>query len=68
MDAENHRNLMALCPMDGEDRLHMFLDFASRKDRRDVPDPYYDGRFDTVYDMIEDAAAGLLADIRAKHL
>lgn len=68
MDAENHRNLMSICPLDSEPRLHMFLDFASRQDRRDVPDPYYDGRFDIVYDMIEDAAAGLLADIRAKHL
>ena len=67
MDDENHRNLMAICPLDDEDRLHMFLDFASNVDRREVPDPYYDGNFDAVYDMIEDAAKGLLADIRAKH-
>lgn len=68
MDSENHRNLMAICPPEGEERLHMFLDFAANVDRRDVPDPYYDGRFDAVYDMIEDAAGGLLADIRTKHL
>ena len=68
MDTENHRNLMAICPPDSEERLHMFLDFAPQVGRRDVPDPYYDGRFDTVYDMIEAAAEGLLADIRAKHL
>jgi len=68
MDSENHRNLMAICPMDGESRLHMFLDFAPSVDRRDVPDPYYDGNFDAVYNMIETAAHGLLADIRTKHL
>jgi len=68
MDTENHRNLMAICPAGGEHRLHLFLDFASNPGRRDVPDPYYDGRFDAVFDLIEDAAKGLLADIRAKHL
>lgn len=68
MDSENHRNLLAICPLDSETKLHMCLDFAPNVDRRDVPDPYYDGGFDSVYDMLEDAAQGLLADIRAKHL
>lgn len=68
MDLENHRNLRAICPLSDEDRLHMFLDFAPNVDRHEVPDPYYDNNFDAVYDMIEDAAQGLLADIRTKHL
>lgn len=68
MDTENHRNLEDICPLDSEDRLHMFLDFAPSVGLRDVPDPYYGGGFDTVYDMVEVAAKGLLADIRAKHL
>lgn len=68
MDAENHRNLLAICPPDSEDKLHLFLDFAPNVERREVPDPYYDGNFDAVYTMIEDAAQGLLADIRTKHL
>lgn len=68
MDSENYRNLSAICPMGREDKLRMYLDFASDTTRRDVPDPYYDGSFDSVYDMIEDAANGLLSDIRAKHL
>jgi len=68
MDSENHRNLQGICPMESEDKLHMFLDFAPNVSLRDVPDPYYSGGFDTVYDMIDDAAKGLLADIRAKQL
>lgn len=68
MDSENHRNLLAICPMDSEHKLHMCLDFAKNVGRKDVPDPYYEGGFDRVYDMIEDAAHGLLADIRANHL
>lgn len=68
MDGENHRNLMAICPDGREDKLRMCLDFAANAERREVPDPYYEGGFDRVYDMIEDAAQGLLADIRANHL
>ena len=68
MDTENHHNLSAICPLGAEDRLHMFLGFAPSVGLRDVPDPYYGGGFDTVYDMIEVAAQGLPADIRNKQL
>lgn len=68
MDRSNHQNLLSICPLDMEQRLSMFLDFAPDVGRREVPDPYYEGGFDSVYDMIEQAAQGLLADIRAKHL
>ncbi len=70
MDQENHRDLSGLCPAGGEDRLHKFLQFAPGLDIADVPDPYYggDGGFDAVLDLIEAASAGLLDDIRAKHL
>jgi len=68
MDRSNHQNLMNICPMDLEDRLAMFLDYAPNVDRREVPDPYYEGGFDRVYEMIEQAAQGLLDDIREKHL
>jgi len=68
MDSENYRNLLSICPADGTDKLHMFLDFAPHLNRQDVPDPYYEGGFDLVYDMIEEAAKGLLADIQDKHL
>ena len=68
MDRSNQQNLLSICPMDLEERLSMCLDFAPNVERREVPDPYYEGGFDSVYDMIEQAAQGLLADIRAKHL
>jgi protein-tyrosine phosphatase len=36
---------------------------------REVPDPYYGGAngFERVLDMVEDAAQGLLEEIRQKH-
>lgn len=68
MDRSNHQNLLSICPLGAEDRLGMFLAFAPDLGRREVPDPYYEGGFDGVYDMIVEAAQGLLADIRTKHL
>ncbi len=46
-------------------RLFRLLDFAAGYPRvQDVPDPYYTGNFDYVYDLVEDGCRGLLAEIR----
>lgn len=65
MDEENLANLRRL---PGSARVRLFLDFASTTSMREVPDPYYGGLggFDRVYDLLEDAAQGLLADIRQR--
>jgi protein-tyrosine phosphatase len=70
MDGENLANLTVLCPPGREGRLGRLLDFAPGAGRRDVPDPYYGGAdgFERVLDLVEAGAAGLLADIRARHL
>ncbi|MFQ5435560.1 MAG: low molecular weight protein-tyrosine-phosphatase, partial [Anaerolineae bacterium] len=44
-------------------RLHRLLDFASQATTRDVPDPYYTGDFETVYQLVLDGCQGLLAHI-----
>jgi protein-tyrosine phosphatase len=46
------------------DRLYRLLDFASHNSVKDVPDPYYNGRFGYVYELVEDGCIGLLAKIR----
>lgn len=48
-------------------RLYRLLDFSAQRDTRDVPDPYYTGGFDYVYDLVRDGTAGLLARIREEH-
>lgn len=68
MDSANYRDLQRICPSGQDHKLKMFLDYAPNVGRRDVPDPYYEGGFDSVYDMIEDAARGLLDEIKAEHL
>lgn len=70
MDSQNLDDLSRMCPKGSEDRLKKFLEFAPQLGISDVPDPYYGGDrgFDDVFDMIEAASAGLLADIREKYL
>lgn len=69
MDSDNYEILAAGCPSGLESRLRLFLDFAPDLEIREVPDPYYGGAsgFERVLDMIEQASAGLLAEIRQQH-
>lgn len=45
-------------------RLYRLLDFAQETNERDVPDAYYTGNFERVYELIEDGTRGLLAAVR----
>jgi protein-tyrosine phosphatase len=45
-------------------RLHRLLEFATQTRERNVPDPYYSGGFDYVYELVVDGCRGLLATIR----
>lgn len=66
MDAKNRGKLLRLCPPGKEDRVKLLLEFAPGITRRDIPDPYggsEDG-FETVLDLIETAALGLLDHLR----
>ena len=44
-------------------QLARLLDFAPNVPTRDVPDPYYDGRFAEVYTLVEQGCQGLLEHI-----
>src|SRR5215213_360666 len=47
-------------------QLARLLDFAPNASTRDVPDPYYDGRFAEVYTLVEQGCHGLLEHIVAE--
>lgn len=70
MDTPNMSHLRYECPEEERHRLHMFLRFGARYEVEEVPDPYYGGDrgFDYVFDLVEDAAEGLLGHIREHHL
>lgn len=69
MDQANLAALQELCPPGAESRLHLFMDFAADYPEQEVPDPYYGGAtgFERVFDMVDEAAQGLLAEIRRRH-
>lgn len=66
MDRENFNDLIDICPAGHEARVRLFMEFAPNWPENEVPDPYFGGvsGFDRVLDMIEDAARGLLNEIR----
>lgn len=69
MDRGHHAQLLALCPPDRRDRIRLFMSFAAGAGPVDVPDPYYgDDGFDTVFEMIERGAQGLLDHLRRSDL
>lgn len=68
MDASNRRNLVAMAPNEElASKVHLFRDFDPKSPRgSDVPDPYYGGDdgFETVLDICDAAARGLLERVR----
>jgi len=68
MDRENYDNLLAMSPKGHVHKVQLFMSYAADRLEDEVPDPYYggDSGFDRVLDMIEEAAAGLLQDIRQR--
>lgn len=68
MDRQNAANLRALCPRGQEHKIRLLLEFARERLGQEIPDPYPgpDELFDRVGDMIEEAAQGLLEEIRRR--
>lgn len=61
MSMENIRDLRSR--FGPHPRLHRLLDF-SRREVEDVPDPYYEGNFEYVYELVDDGCRGLLKFIQ----
>lgn len=71
MDRDNHANLERLAPSEAaRAKIHLFRDFdPASPEGAAVPDPYYGGAdgFDEVFDLVEAAARGLLAQLIEAH-
>jgi protein-tyrosine phosphatase len=68
MDHSNLDNLQRLASPEQLPRIKLFMDYAKNFDDDEVPDPYYGlgHGFDIVLDMVEDAARGLVGEIKRK--
>ena len=68
MDNSNIADMLAIRPEGSDTEARLMLEFSRRFNQAQVPDPYFgeDG-FEQVYELIEDAAQGLLDSIREQH-
>lgn len=69
MDADNHRDLLALAP-ESKSHIRMFGDYLDDNWPKDVPDPYYgeqDG-FDEVLDMLEEGCPLILQTLMGESI
>lgn len=62
LDAANMRDIRYR--FGDQPRLALLMSYAENSDVMDVPDPYYERNFETVYELIEDGCQGLLAAVR----
>jgi len=63
MDDSNIGNLAAVAPADHQAEVRKLLEFTKSGRGGDVPDPYYTGNFDEVYEMVEEGCERILAYI-----
>lgn len=66
MDDDNLETVNAVSRGASRAKIARLLDYAPHAGRLDVPDPYYDGRFDLVYDLVRLGSECLLSTIRAE--
>lgn len=66
MDQSNLRDVLSLA-RDDQDRnkVKMILNYTHPGENRKVPDPYYEGGFDYVYDLIEEAVEHMYRELYA---
>lgn len=61
MDASNYQNVLRLMTTDEQrTKLEMLLNMSHPNENRVVPDPYYHGGFESVYQMITEACEAIV--------
>lgn len=66
MDLDNYQILKSISPTESQSEIELLLDYLPDNKVRSVPDPYYEGRFDEVFQMIHQACGLLLDDLLKK--
>ncbi len=63
MDTSNYKNILTMAESDEDkSKVKLILNYSFPGENRAVPDPYYDGGFDHVYDLLRIACEDLLAE------
>ncbi|MDO6657123.1 low molecular weight protein-tyrosine-phosphatase [Anaerobacillus sp. 1_MG-2023] len=64
MDASNLGELHEMAGMNSSSSISRLMDYVSESEIEDVPDPYFEGNFEEVYQMVEEGCSKLLEHIR----
>lgn len=67
MDLSNLQNIQKMKQEDTEARIVKLLDYVEDLEDKNVPDPYYTGNFEEVYELVKKGCELLLKDIRETH-
>jgi len=67
MDSENVGNIRRLAGYKKVGSIQRLLDYLEDSPIADVPDPYYTGNFDEVYEMVSKSCVNLLNEIKQIH-
>lgn len=66
MDTSNLADLQDICPPEHQHKLALMLDNIPKNNGKGVPDPYFEGRFDEVFEMLNRASDFLLDRLMKK--
>lgn len=66
MDQNNYRDVLKYAKTDEQRaKIHLILNFSRPDSDLEVPDPYYDNRFEEVYDLLDEACAAIVSRFKS---
>ncbi|MEL6986488.1 MAG: low molecular weight protein-tyrosine-phosphatase [Bacteroidota bacterium] len=64
MDQQNYNNIIRMAPNQAmEAKVKMILNYSYPGENRQVPDPYYEGGFDYVFELLNEACEKLIESL-----
>jgi len=66
MDTDNIQILRSIRPADSQSQIKLLLDYLPETSFQSVPDPYFEGKFDEVFEMVYTACASFLDSLVKK--
>ena len=64
MDSSNYQNILATSiNKDQEFKVKLILNYSWPAENRAVPDPYWDGNFERVFQLLDQACDKLIAEL-----
>ena len=66
MDTDNIEILRSICPANSQSQIKLLLDYLPNPSFPSVPDPYFEGKFDEVFEMVHAACTSFLENLVKK--